>query len=66
MKFRHIVSEGQKPKVRKSQDLSLSEKKVIKKNPTATPPPPSPMHNWVKKVANKVGDPNVRETAGTF
>ena len=75
MKFRHILSKGQKLKVRKFQVLSSSGKKVIKKNPTAPsphPPPLSPMHNRVKKVANTVpwpyviGDPNGEETAGTF
>ena len=34
MKFRHIASKGYKLKVRKFQALSLSEKNVIKKNPT--------------------------------
>ena len=33
MKSHHIVSKGQKLKVRQFQALSLSEKKVIKKNP---------------------------------
>ena len=33
MKVCHIVSKGQKLKVRKFQGLSLNEKKVIKKNP---------------------------------
>ena len=47
MKSHHIVSKGQKLKVRQFQALSLSEKKVIKKNPTGGVglnllPPPLP------------------------
>ena len=51
MKCRHIVSKGQKLKVRKFQALSLSEKKVIKKNPTGGVNLPASMHNRVMDIS---------------
>ena len=54
MKFRHIMSKGQKYKFRKFQALSLSEKKLLKKvrqGGKFTRPPPfrSLMHDRVNK-----------------
>ena len=54
MTFRRIVSKGSKLKVRKFQALSLSERKVIKKNPTGggvnLPHPTLSMHNRVNSL----------------
>ena len=64
MRFHHIVSKGQKLKVRKLQALSLSGKKVIKKNPTGegsggkfTPT----MHNRVKLPSLKISVMKMRD-----